>query len=382
MKSSAAISYNTDSLLRIVLDARKVFDGGIGAYIRNLVDGLLQLRNQGRAAFELTLLVSRETYCTKEWQDLKWQHETNVILTGPGGYSVKDYLFLAKAIPWDSVDVFHTPHYTLPFNIPVPVVVTVHDVIHLSHPEHWFYPFIAKPLIASALKRAAKIITVSETSHKAITDSFRNVPEVTVIENAVQPFFFKNNGNCEVLLVNSPFVLVVASTDKPHKGVDDAIAAYRGVATKLLQEKRSVPALVITGHGARPRPYDGPGEVVFAGVIPLDSLKALYGSAECILIPSLVEGSSMPALEAHAQGTRAVARPIAAVKELLFSEFDLIAADFSVESLSAELYRALVSPLSAAEKAKLSDCVRSRHSCETAALKTLALYSSLRGAGK
>ena len=33
--------------IRLVLDARKLGDGGIGVYIENLVDGLLSLHSRG-----------------------------------------------------------------------------------------------------------------------------------------------------------------------------------------------------------------------------------------------------------------------------------------------------------------------------------------------
>src|SRR5436309_3284756 len=83
---------------------------------------------------------------------------------------------LSAKVRKDRADLLHV-QYTAPLACPVPVVVTVHDVSFLEHPE--FFPQKRALQLQWTVRRtvlaAAKILTVSEFSRASILSAY---PEV------------------------------------------------------------------------------------------------------------------------------------------------------------------------------------------------------------
>src|SRR6185437_2514744 len=86
----------------------------------------------------------------------------------------------------------HCPSFRGPFAAVVPLVVTVHDLAVLRHPE-WFnrwtrtYSRFAVPRVVRA---ASRVIAVSAFTKQELIQSLR-VPEekIRVVPNAVEPIF-------------------------------------------------------------------------------------------------------------------------------------------------------------------------------------------------
>ena len=71
-----------------------------------------------------------------------------------GVYSVREHLALPSAIRAANVDLFFAPHYNAPLLGRVPLVVTVHDLIHLKFPEHLPRPrWVAKAYARAQISR-------------------------------------------------------------------------------------------------------------------------------------------------------------------------------------------------------------------------------------
>ncbi len=98
---------------------------------------------------------------------------------------------LARRLRADKPDLIHV-QYTAPLFTAVPTVVTVHDVSFLEHPE--YFPAARRAqlrlTVARTVKRAARILTVSEFSRTTILRAYDIPPEkVRVIPNAANPDF-------------------------------------------------------------------------------------------------------------------------------------------------------------------------------------------------
>jgi glycosyltransferase involved in cell wall biosynthesis len=219
----------------------------------------------------------------------------------------------------------------LPFGLTIPTVVTIHDLIHIYHPEHFYYPYIASKLITSALRRATRILTVSHASAEQINKFSNNLyaDKLRVAPNAVDPYF------AETITGQSPeifgrYFFSNISTDKPHKGISDLIEAFRKLKTgnALASEMR----LVIAGQGTSSIKVNDP-DIFVLGEVPKDRLRRLYREALAVVVPSVLEGSSLPSLEAQASGRVVISRPVPAIFELLTPR-DLVARDFTVEALT------------------------------------------------
>ncbi|HEV8234123.1 MAG TPA: hypothetical protein VGP84_05970, partial [Gemmatimonadaceae bacterium] len=101
---------------------------GIGTYLRNLVPRLLAARPSWRF-----VLLGRVSVIDR----LGWtEHENASVqpLDVPI-YSVREQLSLAQART-GRIDAFWSPHYNIPIWGRAPLVVTVHDLIHLARPEY------------------------------------------------------------------------------------------------------------------------------------------------------------------------------------------------------------------------------------------------------
>lgn len=327
--------------LRILIDARKLGDGGIGVYIDHLVRGLVN-----RGDIDVTVLASPARV-----RSMQWHRDVKVLPSSVKPYSVSEYLTLARTIDFSAFDLFHSPHYTLPYGIPIPAVVTIHDLIHVSHPQRWYYPLVARTLIRSAIRRADKIIAVSQSTAAEVCELVgqRKVQggRLVVVPNSLddRPIAAVSVPTPRRAQEYTPYFLAVLSNLKPHKGLDDLIDAYAELRRQPREERGySVPSLVLIGHGSEeltgdPRLLSKIGSVpgVFVeGSVSRDELFAWYAHAAALVVPSRMEGFCLPMLEAQSVATPVVVRPVPALKELATAR-DIVAADFSISALSVAL---------------------------------------------
>jgi glycosyltransferase involved in cell wall biosynthesis len=388
--------------LRILIDGRKLGDGGIGVYIDNLIRGLLGLRrasvrvqlaagdyswpvtDEDRAAERLHIGVitrplkksagSPAVAPDSSGQGYAWRSQVEIIEDSSPHYSWDELVRLPKRLPWDDYDIFHAPHFMLPFGVPLPSVVTLHDLIHIQHPERAFYPYVANFLIRSALKRATRVVSVSQSTYddlrRLVGDSSKVMRNVRVVSNAVDPFFLSpplDTSHVAVARAKKPFFLCVLSNAKPHKGLEDLMQAWtvfkahlsnkrmseQGASErvgeelrpgKASQNARNTPRLVIAGLGTdkicdnaellqRVAERD---DVILLGAVSKEELRSWYQAADSVVVPSRAEGFGLPVIEAHACGTSVVMRPVPALLELVASS-DHVAHDMSINALATAM---------------------------------------------
>jgi len=193
-------------------------------------------------------------------------------------------------------DIVHTAHFPAPHGLKTPLTVTVHDLRHLDS-THASMPrrIVANPLIAAALKGAARIFTVSATVASEIQERFAIPAERTiVVGNGVDHLAPLTRS------VGFDAPLVCVGHVEPRKNIELVLRALAADAT--------LPRLVI--HGAA---KGGEGErllalakslgvearVRFAGPFDDVDLPEIYARAACVVLPSIVEGFGIVALEAQ-----------------------------------------------------------------------------------
>lgn len=312
-------------LLHVILDGRKIGDGGIGSHIATLVRAF-----QERPDIRCTLIIRDRS----QLQEAGCLHDDFLVIPARP-YSLSEYFMLSRRINFDGIDLFHEPHYTLPRMIPVPSAVTVHDLIHLSHPPRWFHPPLARRLIRMALTRAAVVYTVSQAVARAIRTEFPAVDcgeKLLVVPNGL-PADIVPQPRKEV---RGRRLLAVVSTAKPHKGVADLLQAFAMVVRRYPDVELCVVGAGSQGFPPQPR-------VEFLGLVPREKLLSLYRDSLALVVPSLAEGFGIPMLEAKAFGMPAVIRPVPALKELLTSG-DVVCANFSVNALVQGLLEICAQP--------------------------------------
>jgi glycosyltransferase involved in cell wall biosynthesis len=226
---------------------------------------------------------------------------------------------LAAKLRQDAPDLLHV-QYTAPLACPVPVVVSVHDVSFLEHPE--YFPFLRARQLRYTVRRtvyaARVVLTGSEFSRQAILNAYSGLDEsrVVVVPNAAAPAFrpvAKEPAMAYVRKrfgVRGPFVLSVGDL-QPRKnqiglieGFAHLVATHRGLPHELvLAGKETWFTPKVRAAAARSA---AAARIRFCGFVGDDDLLQLYNACDVFAFPSFYEGFGLPVLEAMACG-RAVA---------------------------------------------------------------------------
>lgn len=336
--------------VRLLIDARKLGDGGIGAYLDRLLTSLTQIPE-----LNITVIVRDRMY-----ELCAWSKSVSAIVDASPRYSLDEMFFLSKRIDFAKFDLFHEPHYTLPFGIPIPTVVTVHDFIHLTHPQKAFYPWIARPLLASALRRATRVVAVSRSTAEQARKLFGGIAglsdKIAVVPNMLggtrrAPDQNQLQADPDTSSASAErFLLSVVSTSKPHKGLADLLRAWAAVCHSReseLRAKARALKLYLVGYGVEPNSLrlELHRLNILDYVRPLGPVSELdlaryHSQAVAVVVPSLAEGFCLPALESQLNGVPVVMRPVPALLELA-TPHDFVSEDFSINALVDALTAAI-----------------------------------------
>jgi len=230
----------------------------------------------------------------------------------------------------DRPDLLHV-QYTAPLGCPVPVVVSVHDVSFLEHPEY-FTRDRAMQLqftVRRTVHRAARILTGSEFSKSSILKVYGDLDEdkVVVVPNAAASEFRPLPRDAATAAVRqrfqiqAPFVLTVGDL-QPRKNQIGLIRAFARLVRAYPQLKQN---LVLAGketwfadqvHRAA-RESGVADRIQFCGFVSDDDLLQLYNACDLFVFPSFYEGFGLPALEAMACGRSVICSHTSALPEVV-----------------------------------------------------------------
>lgn len=224
---------------------------------------------------------------------------------------------LPRRVAEDTPALLHV-QYTAPLVCSVPVVVSVHDVSFLEHPEY-FTSFRSRQLrltVRRTVKSASCVLTPSEFSKRRILDAYPiSHNKVVVLPNGVSSVFRPvareaAQRSLRASLPSVPFILTVGDLQprKNHLGLiaafEDLIEAHPRLPHHLLvvgKDTWYTPA--VRAAAKKSRMAD---RIHFTGFVDDEELRRLYGACDLFVYPSFYEGFGLPILEAMACG-RAVA---------------------------------------------------------------------------
>jgi glycosyltransferase involved in cell wall biosynthesis len=230
------------------------------------------------------------------------------------------------------LDVLHSPDFIPPLRLRTfASVITIHDLAFMHFPE--IHDELGKRYYGQldrAVRVAERIIAVSESTAADVRTLLRPDPgRLHVVYEAVDPFFMGVDAERDAeelaasraeLGLEERFILFVG-TIEPRKNIPMLIRAYAGLRERL---RESAPPLVLAG----PRgwladevyrlvtAHDLAGVIGFTGRVSKRRLRALYGAATIVVLPSLYEGFGLTALEAMACGAPVLASGNGAVGEV------------------------------------------------------------------
>jgi glycosyltransferase involved in cell wall biosynthesis len=237
---------------------------------------------------------------------------------------------LPMRVRQDRPDLLHV-QYTAPLTCPVPVVVSVHDVSFLEHPE--YFP-TARALqlrwtVRRTVETAARVLTGTEFSRSAILRAYPKLDpdNVIVASNAAagnfRPVSREHAARAvrERFRIRGPFVFCVGDL-QPRKNHIGLINAFAKMVRAHPQFSHS---LVIAGKDTwfAPRVREaarnsGAGDrILFPGYVTDEELLELYNACEFLVFPSFYEGFGLPLVEAMACGKAVASSRTSAMLEVV-----------------------------------------------------------------
>jgi len=316
--------------LKIVIDARRLRDFGIGSYIRNLVHALARVDPVNR----YVLVAAPEG--AEELAGLPANFLT--VLYRRPDTSLANQVSFPLFLRQFSADLFHLPLNVVPWLMPRPYVVTIHDISSLLFPQ----PAERRPAfrlyqLRRGLMRAARVIAVSGATRRDVENVLGVPPErIRQIYDAPDPRFLDESAQqCESARadrrrvleryqVNYPYVLY-AGAIRPQKNVPRLVEAFAVVRGDLENHPvyRDLRLIIIGDEIVR---YPAVRHAViktrvehvvrFLGFLPFETLRVFYQSAAVFAFPSLYEGFGLPPLEAMACGTPVVTSNVSSLPEV------------------------------------------------------------------
>lgn len=293
--------------MKILLDARKIQDYGIGVYIRNLFQGLAD-----REEFECRAIHLKGTEALE-------MPQKSLIEVSTRNYDFREHIEIPiKARKFRDYYYF-SPHYVYPLFIAQKLLVTVHDLIHFKFP-HLFKPAIrvavGKFFMRQVRKKAAVVFTGSHTTKNDLQELFRfDESKIKVIYYGIADIFFQQEP--QPSFYDFPYMLYTGNL-KPHKNlpvlleafslIKDRFPDFRLVLAGVLPDRSFRQALAHLGIADR---------VVTKGYLAQQDLIRFIDGSEFFVFPSLYEGFGFPPLEAMARKKAVISSPGGSLKEIL-----------------------------------------------------------------
>jgi glycosyltransferase involved in cell wall biosynthesis len=246
--------------------------------------------------------------------------------------------------------------YALPPALRAPGIVTVHDLSFERDPTAMgqLDRLTFRAFVPRAVRRAARVLTVSERSKQDLVDLYGADPgKIVVTPNGVDPIFAPgpNGGSGGYLL----YVGAIQARKDPLGAL--AAADEAGLRLVVVGPARE-PALAreLARRGAELRGYLDTAE-----------LAEVYRAAAALVLPSRYEGFGLPVLEAMASGTPVVCSEDGALRE--------VAGDAAVYATRAGLGEAVKRAVADRERLAAAGLERARrYSWAETARRTLEVY--------
>ena len=230
----------------------------------------------------------------------------------------------------DRPDILHV-QYTAPLACSTPIVVSVHDVSFLDHPEY-FTPeraFQLRWTVRRTVRRAAKVLTGCMFARQTILTAYPDLDESKVIVTpyAAAPAFrpisrdAAQSAVTERFSLSGPFILNVGDLH-PRKNQSGLIRAFAALVRAYPQIKHTLAfAGKDTWFAGRVRDAARESGVAdrirFLGFVDDYDLLRLYNACDLFVFPSFYEGFGLPPLEAMACGRAVVCSSASALPEVV-----------------------------------------------------------------
>lgn len=305
---------------KAILDARMIRHSGIGTHIRGLLEGWREVAPDFRPALlGDPSLLGEFARATEPYPVIPYLAPI---------YGLREQLAFPASQTRGAL--LHCPHYNVALRHRGPMVVTIHDLIHMHPklglrrgPKRWY----AQWMLKKAALHADHIFAVSKATAAELEAGFGiGQARTTITHNAPSSLFesaapshdeidrFRRNRQ-----LPGEYLLTVGLY-KPHKNIGFLL----GTMNSLWKASKIQMPLVIAGIQDKDR-GDLLKQLRIMGVadhaqiaarLPEAELPLLYAGARAMIHPALLEGFGLPVVEAQAMGCPVAVSNASALPEI------------------------------------------------------------------
>jgi glycosyltransferase involved in cell wall biosynthesis len=310
--------------MRIGIDMRMAGSGeGIGRYIEELAEHLAKIDKMN----DYFLLYAKDQNPKSQIPNPKFCF----IKASSPYYSWAEQTKFIWELKRLNLDLAHFASFNVPIFYPGKFVITIHDIIHHLYPgkkkSRFFHRLAYRLVISQAVKRAKKVIAVSENTKKDIIKTFKTNPnKIEVIYEGVNKRFCKKETDEKIKHIKQKY-----NISKPYLFFIGVWRQYKNLprlalAFDILKEEYDLDCQLVLAGKIDPF-YPEIKEAIFGiknkadvralGFVPDEDLPALYQGADIFVLPSVIEGFGLIGVEAQASGIPVAASKIPVLEEIL-----------------------------------------------------------------
>lgn len=317
--------------------------GGTEFYIRNLLDGFVQLDRP----FRFTLLVSkdnRETFEHYAKDERITLLEANVVSANIAGRILWQFFFQNRLLRKNGLRQCFIPVYCRPlFNGRITYINTIHDIQAAHFPEYHPFHEIAYSKLCWWLdaKLSKKIITTTNYVKSDVAKRYKiredkiEVLNIPAMVNLNETALFENVSR-KFHIADGEYYYTVAQMI-PHKNLETLIR----VMAQLKQRETNLPKrLLVSGISGNAsdsvknliKENQLEDIVTLTGFISNEERNTLYRHCKAFLFPSIFEGFGMPPVEAMAFGAVVIATDRTSIPEVTQGKANYVDDPFDTEA--------------------------------------------------
>ena len=239
-----------------------------------------------------------------------------------------EQFFFPALVRRNQIDLLHSLHYTRPYLLGRPSVVTLHDMTFFLFPnlhtraKRYYFPLAirlsarsADALVAdseSTRQDAIRILGIDPakifTAHLGVDAAFRRIEDNAVLKDVRQRYRLPER-----------FILYVGLVE-PRKDLPLLVSAYH----KISESGVRLPLVIVgrMGWGSdqvldQIKLLGLQDRILFTGYVPESDLPIVYNLASLAVYPTRYEGFGLPALEAMACGVPLITTAVSSLPEIV-----------------------------------------------------------------
>lgn len=302
---------------------------GMGRYIVELVNRIPILDKEN--TYFIYLSEKNQKFFTIKSENVVFK-KVPKFFTLPFAKICWEQIILPFLLVKENINLYHAPGFVLPLikQEKIKYVVTIADMTFFTHPKYhlqrkmWYF----RAFIPSTLKKANKIITISENTKNNIVSLFPISPQKIVAIPLAADDMFTDKARViawqekEILQkynIKKPYLLFVGMLE-PRKNITGILHAFEMLNE---QDKKEITLVIVGKKGwmyddifRYVKVHNLENNVLFTGYVQDNELPALYKNAVCFLYPSFYEGFGIPVIEAMACGCPVITSNTSSLKEI------------------------------------------------------------------